>query len=133
MCHDSRDTYAVSESTCISTNERLGGEMYLTASGYAPKIHFSCAIMNLRHKFKASLASFTFYYLIEKSILAPTITKEFFDLTTTKEFFEIFWSELKNPFLSFVLHSFGKEELCTSQRQAIIKLIEKKKRQKIKD
>ena len=43
----------------------------------------------------------------------------------TKEFFETFWSEVKKPFLSCVLHSIDKEELCTSQRQAIIKLIEK--------
>ena len=50
----------------------------------------------------------------------------------TKEFFETFWCEVKKPFLSCVLHSIGKEELCTSQRQAIIKLIEKKKT-KIKD
>ena len=49
----------------------------------------------------------------------------------TKEFFETFWSEVKKPFLSCVLHSFGKGELCPSQRQAIIKLIEKKT--KIKD
>ena len=46
-------------------------------------------------------------------------------------FFEAFWYELKRPFLSCILHSFGKEELCTSQRQALIKLIEKKT--KIKD
>ena len=45
----------------------------------------------------------------------------------TKEFFKTFWSEAKKPFLSCVLHSFGKEELCTSHRQAIIKLIEKKR------
>ena len=32
----------------------------------------------------------------------------------TREIFETFWSEVN---LSFVLHSFGKEELCTSQRQ----------------
>ena len=43
----------------------------------------------------------------------------------TKEFFETFWSEVKKAFLSCVLHSIDKEELCTSQRQAIIKLIEK--------
>ena len=50
----------------------------------------------------------------------------------TKEYFETFWSEVKKKtFLSRVLHSFGKEELCTSQRQAIIKLIEKKA--KVKD
>ena len=44
----------------------------------------------------------------------------------TKEFCETFWSEVKKTFLSCILHSFGKKELCTSQRQAIIKLIEKK-------
>ena len=43
-----------------------------------------------------------------------------------REFFGIFWSELKKQFLSCILHSFGKEELCASQRQAIIKLIVKK-------
>ena len=48
-----------------------------------------------------------------------------------KEFFETFWSELEKPLLSCILHSFGKEDLCTSQRQDIIKLIEKKT--KIKD
>ena len=44
----------------------------------------------------------------------------------TKEFFETFWSEVKKTFLSCVSHPFNKGELCTSQRQAIIKLIEKK-------
>ena len=39
------------------------------------------------------------------------------------------WSK-KKPFLSCVLHSIGKEELCTSQRQTIIKLIEKKDKDK---
>ena len=48
----------------------------------------------------------------------------------TKEFFEAFWSEVKRKLLSCVLHSFGKGELCTSQRQAIIELIEKKDKDK---
>ena len=49
----------------------------------------------------------------------------------TKEFFESFWSEVKiKKILSCILHSFGKEELCTSQRQEIIKLIEKKDKDK---
>ena len=43
----------------------------------------------------------------------------------TKEFFETFWSKVKKK-LSCVSHSFDKGELCTSQRQAIIKLIKKK-------
>ena len=49
----------------------------------------------------------------------------------TKEFFETFWSEInKKTFLSCVIHSFDKGELCTSQRQAIIKLIKKKDKDK---
>ena len=48
----------------------------------------------------------------------------------TKEFLETFWSEIKQTFLSFVIHSFDKGELCTSQRQAIIKLIERKDKDK---
>ena len=48
----------------------------------------------------------------------------------TKEFLETFWSEIKQTFLSLVIHSFDKGELCTSQRQAIIKLIEKKDKDK---
>ena len=50
----------------------------------------------------------------------------------TKEFFETFWFEVKKTFLSCVSHFFDKGELCTSKRQVIIKLIEKKKT-KIKD
>ena len=49
-----------------------------------------------------------------------------------KEFFGKFQSEVKKPFLSCVLHSFRREKLCTSQRQAIIKLIKKKKKDKDK-
>ena len=33
---------------------------------------------------------------------------------------------LNFDYLLCILHSFGKKEICTSQRQAIIKLIEKK-------
>ena len=54
----------------------------------------------------------------------------------TKEFFETFWSEIKKKhFLSCVIHSFDKGKLCTSQRQAIIKLIEDRSKieSKIKD
>ena len=49
----------------------------------------------------------------------------------TKESFETFWSEVKKPFLSYILHSFGKEELYTTlQRQAIIKFITNKDKDK---
>ena len=48
-----------------------------------------------------------------------------------KDCFETFWPELKKAFLSCILHSFGKEKLLTSQRQAITKLIAKKTKIKI--
>ena len=44
----------------------------------------------------------------------------------TKEFYETFWSELKETFVDSVSDAKEKEILSTSQRQAIIKLIEKK-------
>ena len=49
----------------------------------------------------------------------------------TKEFLETFWSEVKNTLLSCVARSFDKGEQCASQRKAIIKLIEKKDKDKI--
>ena len=37
------------------------------------------------------------------------------EMMAFKEFFEKFWSEMKKKtFLSCILSSFGKEELCTS-------------------
>ena len=49
-----------------------------------------------------------------------------------KEFFETFCSKVNKTFWSCVSHFVEKGELCTSQRQSIIKLMEKKKT-KIKD
>ena len=48
----------------------------------------------------------------------------------TKEFYETFWSDIKIPFFENVLFSFDIGELSISQRQSIIKLIEKKYRDK---
>ena len=44
----------------------------------------------------------------------------------TKEFYETFWTELKEIFVHSVSEAKEKEILSTSQRQAIIKLIEKR-------
>ena len=44
----------------------------------------------------------------------------------TKEFYETFWKEIKTPFSSSIRKSFLTEELSTSQKQAVIKLIAKK-------
>ena len=43
----------------------------------------------------------------------------------TKEFYERFWSDVKIPFFENVLFSFDIGELSISQRQSMIKLIEK--------
>ena len=50
----------------------------------------------------------------------------------TKEFYKTFWDELKKIFVNSVREAKEIEHLSTTQRQAIIKLIEKKKT-KIKD
>ena len=44
----------------------------------------------------------------------------------TEEFYITFWNEIKKPFLAAIHASFLKQELLTSQRQAVIKLTEKK-------
>ena len=46
----------------------------------------------------------------------------------TKEFYETFWTELKEIFVDSEPEAKEKGILSTSQRQAIIKLIEKKDR-----
>ena len=48
----------------------------------------------------------------------------------TKEFYETFWSDIKITFFENILFSFDIGELSISQRQSIIKLIEKKYRDK---
>ena len=45
----------------------------------------------------------------------------------TKEVYEAFWDDLKTPLLLGVNKAFEVGELSTSQKQAVIKLIEKKK------
>ena len=47
-----------------------------------------------------------------------------------KEFYETFWEELKKPFMLAVKRSYNIKQLRVSQRQAVIKLIEKKGRDK---
>ena len=48
----------------------------------------------------------------------------------TKEFYETFWEELKTPLISSFECAFIKDELSSSQKQAVIKLIEKLDRDK---
>ena len=44
----------------------------------------------------------------------------------TKDFFEVFWLKIKSPLRSSFKKGFLTEELSTSQKQAAIKLLEKK-------
>ena len=48
----------------------------------------------------------------------------------TKEFYEAFWGDLKTPYLLSINKAFKVGELSTSQKQAVIKLIEKKGKDK---
>ena len=48
----------------------------------------------------------------------------------TKEFYEAFWDDLKTPLLLCVNEAFKGEELSTYQKQAVIKLIEEKVKEK---
>ena len=48
----------------------------------------------------------------------------------SKEFYETFWTDIKTFFISSIKKSKEIKELCPSQRQAVIKLIEKKGRDK---
>ena len=48
----------------------------------------------------------------------------------TKEFYETFWDDLKQPFLSAIYQKKIRRRLITSQRKAVIKLIESKNRDK---
>ena len=48
----------------------------------------------------------------------------------TKEFFVTFWEDIKDTFLNSCRTARLKKELSTSQGQAVIKLIEKKDRDK---
>ena len=49
----------------------------------------------------------------------------------SKEFYEAFWNELKDPLLKSFYHAKTYKEFSTSQRQAVIKLLEKKDKVKI--
>ena len=48
----------------------------------------------------------------------------------TKEFYETFWKDLKKPLCASITKAFHRGELSHSQKQAVIKLIEKKDRDK---
>ena len=48
----------------------------------------------------------------------------------SKEFDECFWDEVKKPFLASIHKAFLNQELSTSQKQAVIKMLEKKDKDK---
>ena len=48
----------------------------------------------------------------------------------SKEFYECFWDEVKKPFLASIHKAFLNQELSTSQKQAVIKMLGKKDKDK---
>ena len=44
----------------------------------------------------------------------------------SKEFYEYFWNEIKNPCLASIHRAFLNRELRSSQKQVLIKILEKK-------
>ena len=48
----------------------------------------------------------------------------------TKEFYETFWEELKQPFMNLLNQAKVSKKLVKSQRQALIKLLEEKNKNK---
>ena len=48
----------------------------------------------------------------------------------TREFYEMVWNEIRNAFMNSIMEVREKNKLNTSQRQAVIRLIEKKERDK---
>ena len=48
----------------------------------------------------------------------------------TKEFYKTFWNEIRHPFKNSIMEAREKKKLSASRRQAVIKLIEKKERDK---
>ena len=48
----------------------------------------------------------------------------------SKEFYECFWDEVKKLFLASIHKAFLNQELSTSQKQAVIKMLEKKDKDK---
>ena len=51
----------------------------------------------------------------------------------SKEFYEVFWDDVKFPFLASINDAFIKEQLSISQKQAVIKLIGERKKKQAKD
>ena len=48
----------------------------------------------------------------------------------SKEFYECFWNEIKNFFLAYIDRAFLNQELRSSQKQAVIKMLGKKDKDK---
>ena len=48
----------------------------------------------------------------------------------SKEFYECFWNEIENPFLASIHRTFLNQGLSSSQKQAVIKMLEKKDKEK---
>ena len=48
----------------------------------------------------------------------------------SKEFYECFWNEIENPFLASIHKAFLNQKSRSSQKEAVIKMLEKKDKDK---
>ena len=48
----------------------------------------------------------------------------------SNEFYECFWYKIKNPFLASIHRAFLNQDLSSSQKQTVIKMLEKKTKTK---
>ena len=64
--------------------------------------------------------------MISKTLFKMSDGKSAGNYGLTVEFYKLFWEDIKNILLDSLRYSINVGELSTSQRQAIIKLIEKR-------
>ena len=61
-----------------------------------------------------------------KSLKSMENSKSLGNHRLSQELYEFFWDEIKKPFLAYIHEVFLNQESSTSQKQAVIKMLEKK-------
>ena len=80
----------------------------------------------LTSKQTVSCEGITFEDEVFKSLKSMENNKSSRNDGLSKEFYECFWDKIKKPFLASIRRAFLNQELITSQKQAVIKMLEKK-------
>ena len=68
--------------------------------------------------------------LTEKELISMVLEKAPGNEELTKEFYNCFWEELKEPFITSIRATKSKIVFILSQKQAVIRLVQKKDRDK---